>query len=169
MKNEGDVGALAIGLVISVALAALFAVLAWKYWHGQWLRSIAGNNFVPEEEYASPEQRKLGRRVSVAMIIACAMSATIPMIGFGGFLGNETLYTLGATLCGASTVALIAYIVLMFVAMSRERRNAENELMAKDPSQSENVRLDRRATIVLLVILCVFLFCVAVVPKLMGY
>lgn len=169
MKDTtGDIGALALGLAISLVIFVVFAVLAWKYWHGQWLRSIAGNNFVSDEEYDSPEQRKLGKRTSIAMIIGCAVAAAIPVIGFGSFTGNEALYATGGALCFASTVALIGYIVWMFMVMGRERRVAENELLAKDPSKTDDVKLDRRATVVLLVILCVYLFCILVVPALFG-
>lgn len=167
MKDTGgDIGTLVIGLAFSLAMLALFALMAWKYWHGQWLRSIAGNNFVPEEEYGSPEQRKLGRRTSVAMVIACVMVASIPIIGYGSFLQSEAVFAAGSALCGTSTVALLGYLVWMFAVMGKERRAAENELVARDPSKSEDVKLDRRATVVLLVILAVYLTCVLVVAPL---
>ena len=144
MKHVGDLGAFAIGLALSLALFALFALLAWKYWHGQWLRSIAGNNFVTDEEYNSPEQRTLGKRVSVAMIICCAMIAAIPLLGLGSYLNNEAVYAAGGVLCGVFAAALIA----------------ENALKAED------VKLNRKATAVLLVILATFLLISLAVPLL---
>ena len=166
MKHVGDLGAFAIGLALSLARFALFALLAWKYWHGQWLRSIAGNNFVTDEEYNSPEQRTLGKRVSVAMIICCAMIAAIPLLGLGSYLNNEAVYAAGGVLCGVFAAALVAYLVWMFVKMGRERRVAENELIAENALKAEDVKLNRKATAVLLVILAIFLLISLAVPLL---
>ena len=166
MKHVGDIGAFAGGLVLSLALFVLFVLWAWKLWHGQWLRSIAGNHFVTDEEYHSPEQRTLGKRVSIAMIIGSVMIAAIPILGFGSYLGNEAVYAAGGALCAASTAVLVAYIVWLFAKMGRERRSAENKLIAEDASKIEDVKLDRKATTVLLVILFVYLFCILVVPLL---
>ena len=57
-----------VGVVFWLATFALFAVLGWKFWHGQWLRLIAGNNLVSDEEQKSPFQRALGRRMGVVML-----------------------------------------------------------------------------------------------------
>lgn len=166
MKHVGDFGAFAFGLALSLTLFALFALLAWKYWHGQWLRSIAGNNFVTDEEYSSPEQRTLGKRVSVAMVICCAMIATIPVLGLGSYLDNEAIYLVGGALCGVFVAALIAYLAWMFVKMGRERRVIENKLVAENALKAEDVKLNRKATAVLLVILAIFLLISLVVPLL---
>lgn len=168
MGTTGNVSELIVGLVICLAMLVLFALMAWKYWHGQWLRSIAGNNFVSEEEYGSPEQRKLGKRISLAMIISCSMVAAIPLVGIGRFLGDDLLFSTGSALSAASIAALVIYLVWMFAVMSRERRIAENELIAQDPSKTDDVKLDRSATVVLLVIICVYLFCVLAVPLIVA-
>ena len=65
------------GAVFRLAMFALFGVLGWKFWHGQWLRLIAGNNLVSDEEQKSPFQRALGRRMGVVMLCCCGSLATL--------------------------------------------------------------------------------------------
>lgn len=154
-----------IAFAFCFALTTLFGLMAWKYWHGQWLRSIAGNNFVSDEEYGSAEQRRLGRRMSVAMVFACLMTATLTCAQLGKMLENEAVYSLCMALTAATTALLVAYLVWLFAVMWREQRAAQNALMAADPSRTEDVKLDRRATVVLLVVLLVYLIIVLVVPR----
>ena len=60
------------GGVFCLVLFMMFALFAWKLWHGKWLNLIAGNNFVTKEEMNTPIQRALGRRVAVVMLFCCA-------------------------------------------------------------------------------------------------
>ena len=76
------------------------------------------------------------------------------------------MYAAGGVLCGAFAAALVAYLVWMFVKMGRERRVAENELIAENALKAEDVKLNRKATAVLLVILAIFLLISLAVPLL---
>lgn len=154
-----------IAFALCFAQTALFGLMAWKYHHGQWLRSIAGNNFVSNEDYNSPEQRRLGKRMSVAMVFACLMTATLTCAQLGTMLENEVVYASCMALTAATTALLVLYLVWLFAVMWRERRAAQNALMATDPSRTEDVKLDRRATVVLLIVLLVYLLIVFVVPR----
>lgn len=55
---------LAVSFALGGGSALLFAVTAFRPWHGKWLNLIAGNYFVAKEEAKTPEQRQLGRRVA---------------------------------------------------------------------------------------------------------
>lgn len=135
-----------VELVVSFALgggtAILFAVMAFKLWHGKWLNLIAGNYFVTKEEAKSPEQRRLGRRVAVVIVPCAVMCALIPVTAIAEALGLQAVQFASYVLVALAAVVMVALIVRLFVVGHREQRAAEEKLLAQDPSQEDNVRLN---------------------------
>lgn len=135
-----------VELVVSFALgggsALLFAVMAFKLWHGKWLNLIAGNYFVTKEEAKSPEQRQLGRRVAVVVVPCAIMCALIPVTAIAEALGLQAVQFASYVLVAIAAVVMVALIVRFFVLGHREQRAAEEKLLAQDPSQEDNVRLN---------------------------
>ena len=135
-----------VELVVSFALgggsARLFAVMACKLLHGTWLNLIAGNYFVTKEEAKTPEQRQLGRRVAVVVIPCAIMCALIPVTAVAEALGLQAIQVASYTLVVIAAVVMVALIVRLFVVGHREQRAAEEKLLAQDPSQEDNVRLN---------------------------
>ena len=135
-----------VELVVSFMLgggsALLFAVMAFKLWHGKWLNLIAGNYFVTKEEAKSPEQRQLGRRVAVVVVPCAVMCALIPVTAIAEALELQAVQFASFVLVALAAVAMVALIVRFFVLGHREQRAAEEKLLAQDPSQEDNVRLN---------------------------
>lgn len=148
-----------VGLVISIALIALLLVFAWKYWHGEWLRSIAGNNFATDEELRGPDQLKLGKRTAVVCLV-CAV-AVIMLLGITiaaqAVFGIESptadaIILVAAIVAGAVIgVACIGLCVIQW----REGRAKQLAERAGDPTLEQERRLDARQAVVLIGIVVV--------------
>lgn len=137
---------LVVTFVLGGGTAVLFAVMAFKLWHGKWLNLIAGNYFVTKEEAKSPEQRQLGRRVAVVVVPCAIMCALIPVAAVAEALGLQAVQLATYVLVGISAVVMVALIVRLFVVGHREQRAAEERLLAQDPSREDNVRLNHLQT-----------------------
>lgn len=59
-------------LVVTGLVVVLFLVLVWKYWHREWLRTLAGNTFASEDEMRGSYQRALGRCAAIVCLIIAA-------------------------------------------------------------------------------------------------
>lgn len=158
-----DVGELIGAAVVSIVLFAFFALMAWKFWHGRWLRAIAGNNFVSDEEYGSPFQRALGRRVAVAMVCCCVSMVLLPASTAATAFGGEAGAAVSSALVGAAILLIVGPCVWVVVWSNRQARRQRNEMLAADPSKAEDAKLDRKAAVVLGAILGVYLLIVLVV------
>ena len=141
-----------VALAVTGALFVLFAVWGWKLWNGKWLRSIAGNNFATEEDLRQPYQRSLGRRTAVVMAPCCTMARGALALSAGEAFGSAPLSTLGTVVLFASGAVVLALVVWLLAWSARQTRRQQDEAVANDPSKAEDVRLDRRAGIVLAVI-----------------
>ena len=152
--------ALIAAVIVPAVLLILFCLFAWKTWQGKWLRLIAGNNFIPEEEYDSPEQRRLGKRMSVVMISWCPLFVASPVWTIGTDTNNAALTNVGIFFLTVAGVLVVAVLVWFFVVQGRDNRKAREEELLKHPERIDDAKLDRRATIVLVVILVVYLSCI---------
>ncbi len=108
---------------ILAVLAVVFAVTAWKFWHGQWLRLIAGNTFATEEETRLPYQRRMGRDVALLMAASALTLA---------FMACERLFDIEqelyiAAIGGLGALILVGSIVVSIRA-SRGIREAKVEV-----------------------------------------
>ena len=152
--------------IVSIVLFAFFALMAWKFWHGRWLRAIAGNNLVSDEEYDSPFQRALGRRMGVVMACCCVsmvlLLASTAATAFDGDLGA----VISPALVGAAVLLIVVPCIWVVVWSNVQARRQRNEALAADPSKAEDAKLDRKSAVVLGVILGVYLFIVLVVVPL---
>lgn len=139
--------------VFCLVLFILFAIFAWKLWHGKWLNLIAGNNFVTKEEMNTPLQRALGRRVAIVMLCCCASILVLGASTALRALVGPTVGMLPDALVGLA-IALIVIPCIWVVVWSNKRAHEEQEaLVEADPSQADNVRFERKQTLVGLVIL----------------
>ena len=143
-----------VGGVFCLAMFALFALLGWKFWQGKWLNFIAGNNFVAKDEMQTPYQRDLGRHTAVVMACCCM---AILLFGRNHGLaraGGRPRRTLIRPVLITAAIALILVPCIWLVVWSNRRaRKEQDELVAADPSQAENVRFERKQALVCLVIL----------------
>lgn len=137
---------LVVSFVIGGGCAVMFAAFVIQLRRGKWLNLIAGNYFVTKEEAKTPEQRLLGRRVSNALVPAIPLSAFIPLAAMAETAGVQWLQTACLAAVAASTLALVATIAHLFVIYRRETRDAQEKLLAEDPSKEGEVRLDRLQT-----------------------
>ena len=101
-----------VGVVFWLATFALFAVLGWKFWHGQWLRLIAGNNLVSDEEQKSPFQRALGRRMGVVMLCCCGSLAALAASSFVEAAGGPSAGAVSDALVAAGIAGIVASLHL---------------------------------------------------------
>lgn len=155
-----DMGELIGAIAVSTVLFALFALMAWKFWHGHWLRAIAGNNLVSDEEYDSPFQRALGRRAAVVMACCCVSMILLPASTAASAFAGEAGAAVSSVLVGAAFLLIAGPCVWVVVWSNRQARRQRNEMLAADPSKAEDVKLDRKAGVVLGVILGVYLLVV---------
>lgn len=133
-----------VGVIICVVIAAVFLLMAWKMWHGQWLNLIAGNNFVTKEEMETPEQRQLGRGValilalcgfaSVALAVAACAEALV-VDEAGGVVFRNGCFIVAGVLFAAAMV----FMVRMFVKGARERRR-ENQRRIEEAEAAGDAR-----------------------------
>ena len=70
----------------------------------------------------------------------------------GEAFGSAPLSTLGTVVLFASGAVVLALVVWLLAWSARQTRRQQDEAVANDPSKAEDVRLDRRAGIVLAVI-----------------
>lgn len=145
---------LLVGTILVLLICALFLALAWNYWHGRWLRSIAGNTVATDEELASPEQKRLGKRTSAVMLV-CTTSLLL-------LLGSTYVRELGGfDFVGVAIFMAIAGIVgscaWVCLATWRDNRAIQKRSQQDGEPLSEDAKLDRRAGIVLAVILGIYL------------
>lgn len=147
---------LIVTLVISFVLSVLFLVWAWKLWQGQWLRSIAGNQLVSDDEYDSPYQRALGRRVAVCLIVSTVLILTLLLKTFGDRGGSESLRTILLVAQNLAIVAFVIDIVWVMVKTGRDQRRLIAAMTKKEYRQ-EDQKLDRKARIIIMVIVGGFL------------
>lgn len=145
---------LLVGTILVLLICALFLALAWNYWHGRWLRSIAGNTVATDEALASPEQKRLGKRTSAVMLV-CTTSLLL-------LLGSTYVRELGGfDFVGVAIFMAIAGIVgscaWVCLATWRDNRAIQKRSQQDGEPLSEDAKLDRRAGIVLAVILGIYL------------
>ncbi len=156
-----EYGNLVVGAAVVLALIALFSVMAWKYWHGQWLRSIAGNTFATDDELQAPVQKRMGKRIAAVMLLyvfslLLLLVATVAK-EFGGvdFLGAAEVFAV-AVMVGSAAWACVA--------TWRDKANAR-KADPKRPSGATDAEMDRRAMIVLGVVFAIYLIiCLVVAP-----
>lgn len=145
--------------VLEGLFAVAMTVLAWKYWRGEWLRSIAGNTFADEEEMRDPHQLALGRRAAV-VCLTCAVCAAA-LIASTGIA--ETVFGTGSSesdlLIRASTYVSLAVIVaacaILFAVQWRERCARERAKRTGGPRLEEDTKMEARQAIAIIAIVVV--------------
>lgn len=147
---------LVVALAISFVFMILFLVWAWKLWQGQWLRSIAGNQLVSDDEYDSPHQRALGKRVAVCLVITTVFILTVLLKMIGDRGGSESLRTVLLVAQNLAIVAFVIDIVWVMVKTGRDQRRLI-AAMTEEEYLQEDRKLDRKARIVIMVIVGGFL------------
>ncbi len=154
---------LLVGTILVLLICALFLALAWNYWHGRWLRSIAGNTVATDEELASPEQKRLGKRMSAVMLVCTASlllllgSTYVRELGGFGFVGVAIFMAIAGIVGSCAWVCLATW---------RDNRAIQKRSQQDGEPLSEDAKLDRRAGIVLAVILGIYLIISFVVAPL---
>lgn len=139
--------------VILAVVAVAFAVTAWKLWHGQWLRLIAGNTFATEEEMRLPYQRRMGRDVALLMV-ACALTFA--------FMACERLFGIERELyiavIGGLGALVLAGSIIVSLRASRGAREAKAEIERMKPQKPTNAgKLGGQEAFLLVVVLGQFL------------
>lgn len=140
---------LAVSFVLGGGFALLLVVMAIHLWRGRWLNLIAGNYFVTKEEAKTPEQRQLGRRVAGVIAPCAIMCALVPVAAVAEALGLRAVQAASHALVVIAAVVMVALIVRLFVIGHRDQHAAEERLLAQDPSQEDNIRLNHLQTRVL--------------------
>ena len=151
--------------VFCLAMFALFGVLGWKFWHGQWLRLIAGNNLVSDEEQKSPFQRALGRRMDVVMLCCCGSLATLAASSIVEAAGGPSAGAVSDALVAAGIADIVVPCIWIVVWSNVQGRKAccGREGAGQDSRTAEDRRLDRLSGRVLLAILGIYLIVMLVV------
>lgn len=172
-----DAGAL-VGIAVGVGTMALFSLMAWKMWHGQWLNLIAGNYYVTKEEMKQPLQRALGRKVAVCVLLFVGMVLGVIAMSVGEAAGIDELAAVGTFMFGAFTVAAIADTVYIMVWSRRlaaeERRVRLEQAQAKGPAAERREKADaafekRQERTILIVLGAILVLFVLIVPLLVRY
>ena len=156
------------GAVFWLAMFALFAVLGWTFWHGQWRRLIAGNNLVSDEEQKSPFQRALGRRMGVVMLCCCGSLAALAASSFVEAAGGPSAGAVSDALVAAGIAGIVVPCIWAVVWSNVQGRKARcgQEGAREDSRTAEDRRLDRLSGRVLLAILGIYLLVMLVVVPL---
>lgn len=156
------------GAVFCLAMFALFGVLGWKFWHGQWLRLIAGNNLVSDEEQKSPSQRALGRRMGVVMLCCCGSLATLAASSVVEAAGGPSAGVVSDALVAVGIAGIVVPCIWIVVWSNVQGRKAccGREDAGQDSRTAEDRRLDRLSGRVLLAILGIYLIVMLVVVPL---
>lgn len=154
---------LLVGTILVLLICALFLALAWNYWHGRWLRSIAGNTVATDEELASPEQKRLGKRMSAVMLVCTASLLLLLGSTYVRELGGFDFVGVAIFMAIAGIVGSCAWVCL---ATWRDNRAIQKRSQQDGEPLSEDAKLDRRAGIVLAVILGIYLIISFVVAPL---
>lgn len=143
-------------LAVTGLVAVLFLVLARKYWHGGWLRTLAGNTFASEDEMRGPYQRALGRRAAVVCLIvaACVLAMTASTAVAALPLGEGSpKFDLYVRASAYVTVAIVvAACVILLVVQWRECRSRERAERASNPGLGTDSKIEARQAIALAVI-----------------
>jgi uncharacterized membrane protein len=145
---------LMVGTILVLLICALFLALAWNYRHGRWLRSIAGNTVATDEELASPGQKRLGKRMSAVMLVCTAAllllvgSTYVRELGGFDFVGIAIFAAIGGIVGSCAWACLATW---------RDNRAIRKRSQQDSEPLSEDAKLDRRAGIVLAVILGIYL------------
>ena len=142
-----------VGGVFCLAMFALFALLGWKFWQGKWLNFIAGNNFVAKEEMQTPYQRDLGRHTAVVMACCCMAILLLAATTALPVLAGDQAHLIRPVLITAAIALILVPCIWLVVWSNRRARKEQDELVAADPSQADNVRFERKQALVCLVIL----------------
>lgn len=154
---------LLVGTILVLLICALFLAPAWNYWHGRWLRSIAGNTVATDEELASPEQKRLGKRMSAVMLVCTASLLLLLGSTYVRELGGFDFVGVAIFMAIAGIVGSCAWVCL---ATWRDNRAIQKRSQQDGEPLSEDAKLDRRAGIVLAVILGIYLIISFVVAPL---
>lgn len=154
---------LLVGTILVLLICALFLAPAWNYWHGRWLRSIAGNTVATDEELASPEQKRLGKRMSAVMLVCTASLLLLLGSTYVRELGGFDFVGVAISMAIAGIVGSCAWVCL---ATWRDNRAIQKRSQQDGEPLSEDAKLDRRAGIVLAVILGIYLIISFVVAPL---
>lgn len=156
MAHTGRRACMLIVLAVTGLVAVLFLVLAWKYWHGEWLRTLAGNTFASEDEMRGPYQRALGRRASVVCLIiaACVLAMTASTAVAAALLGEGSpkFDLLVRASAYVTTVVIGVSCVILCVVQWREHRSRERVERAGDPGLESDLKIEARQAIALVVI-----------------
>lgn len=116
-------------LIFIYALAiVLFAVWAWKLWHGEWLNSISGNTFATEDELKLPYQKRMGKDVAVLMAMCILLFAVL--------IYNEAIGMERTTLLIAAAGFFVALVVgSVFVTVRANKAAKEEQEKARLPER----------------------------------
>lgn len=146
-------GSLIVTCVIAGSIIVLCLVCAWKYWHGEWLRSISGNTFATDEELESPYQHRIGRRVSI-VLLACAtgVSLILTVVLVGAVEGSSV--TGAIRFIGALFTAVVFGSCVWICILSwRDKKALEEGIIANNPERTREYIFDKRLGIVLVAIM----------------
>lgn len=147
----------AIAIIILLIIAIVCLVCAWKYWHGAWLRSIAGNTFATETELRSPLQIRLGKRVAIVCVITAAsllvLTGVISLAETMGKMNNADVspMVIAASIIVSLVIALACTGVC--VIQWRDMRKQQLEKCVDSARLLQDTRLDKIQAVVLIAVL----------------
>lgn len=148
-----DPASLIITCVVSVLIIALCLVCAWKYWHGEWLRSISGNTFATDEELESPYQHRIGKRIALVLLVCVAgislMLTAILVWTLDGSSSTDVIGFIGALF----TAAMLGACAWVCILSWRDKKGLEDSIIAHNPTRAKEYAFDKRVGIVLIVII----------------
>ena len=121
MDNSADFMIVVVAAAALCIGAAAFVAIGIQFRRGRWLRLIAGNTFASDDELGSPEQKALGRRMSVAMFVGGLALVIQACFHVSDALGPSGLRdALFVAMCGAYA-CLLASIAWVFWKTYRKR------------------------------------------------
>lgn len=172
MDRTIDMGAWG-AVVLTFALAAVFALLSIMFYRGKWLNLIAGNNFVTKEEMQQPSQRELGKKVSICVGLSAVAVAGLFLRAVAEMFDGAALSAVAMVVFAVFGVGALGDVVYLSVwsirKSSQERRKRLDGARAASSREKakieEDVRLERRQAIVIgVIIVAMLVFYLAVFP-----
>lgn len=139
-------------ILLLVILFSALVVLAWKLWHGQWLRFIAGNTYASDEEMKLPYQRRMGKDVATLMTLCASM--IVFMIYERVFGVERSLFI--AVLVGLTALLLVGAAITSFRA-NKGAKEVEIEIGKSKPTKPASAKLGGEEKLLIVVLVGQFL------------
>lgn len=117
-------GTLVVALIVSCAALAAFAFFAFMFWRGALLFLLAGSAATDGEH--DEACRRLGKRMAVVLLVACALVATLAVLQAAEIARNALLASAATLANNGAFLALVAVVIWFFIVQrpDGERRRA---------------------------------------------